>query len=184
MIRSPYDSIPSLRRGTIVNGAQAQDFQFALAVWRNYIRGISNLLIQQRATNRRGGRNLPGSHVRLLAGHNVVLDLLILSTVVNLYRRAEANFVLGNVVHVDHGKVSQTLPKLAYPGLDELLALLGHVVLGVFAQVAQGGGLLDLLGEFMDQLVLEGVDFVLQFSTDLLSHFLPIINGEAEAWRE
>src|SRR6266567_4236087 len=125
MIRSPYDSIPSLRRGTIVNGAQAQDFQFALAVWRNYIRGISNLLIQQGATDRRGGRNFAGSHVRLLAGHDVVLDLLILGTVVNLYRRAEANFILGNIIHVDHGKISQPLPKLPHAGLDELLALLG-----------------------------------------------------------
>src|SRR5437660_8489595 len=131
----------SFRRGPVVDGAQAQDFQFALAIWRNYIRGISNLLIQQRATDRRGGRNFAGSHVRLLAGHNVVLDLLILGTVVNLYRRAQANFVLRNVVHVDHGKVSQPLSQLPHAGLDELLALLRHVVLGVFAEVAQGGGL-------------------------------------------
>ena len=67
-------------------------------------------------------------------------------------------------------EVGEALAELADARLDELLALLGHVVLGVLAEIAERGGLLDLFGKFMDQLVFERVDLFLQLSLDLLSH--------------
>ena len=77
---------------------------------------------------------------------------------------------MGDVVHVDHREVGEALADLADARFDELLALLGHVVLGVLAEVAEGGGLLDFLGQFVDEFVFERVDFVLQFSFDCVSH--------------
>ena len=69
-------------------------------------------------------------------------------------------------------QVGEALAELADARLDELLALLGHVVLGVLAEVAEGGGLLDFFRKFMDQLVFKRVDLFLQFSFDLLCHGL------------
>ena len=96
----------------------------------------------------------------------------VLGVVEDLDGRSEAHFVVGDVVHVDHGQVGEALAELADARLDELLALLGHVILGVLAEVAEGGGLLDLFGKFVDQLVFERVDFFLQFSLDCVCHGL------------
>ena len=87
----------------------------------------------------------------------------ILGAVENLDGRAKSHPVMGNVVHVDHREVGEALAELADARLDELLALLSHVVLGVLAEVAERGGFLDFLGKLVDQLMFERVDFVLQF---------------------
>ncbi len=52
-------------------------------------------------------------------------------------------------------EVGHALSELAQTGLNELLALLGHVVFGVFAEIAKGSGLLDLFGEIVNQLMFE-----------------------------
>src|ERR671936_974006 len=123
MIQSPADSMvqfPSPGCGLVVDRSKTQYFQLAIAIRSDDDRGVPDFLIQQGPANRRSSRNFPGGHVRLFAGYDVVLDVFILSTVVNLDRRTQANLVLRDIVHVDHGKVGEPLAQLAYAGLDEL----------------------------------------------------------------
>jgi hypothetical protein len=47
------------------------------------------------------------------------------------------------------------------------------VIFGVFAQVAKRSSFLDLFGEFVDKLVLERVDLLLELSSDLIGNGLP-----------
>ena len=54
--------------------------------------------------------------------------------------------------------------------MDELLALLGHVVLGVFAQVPHGDSLLQLLREFVVQLVFQRLDLFGEFLLNMFWH--------------
>ena len=55
-------------------------------------------------------------------------------------------------------QVGHALLQLAQAGAHELLPLLGHVVLGVLAEIAHGDRLLQLLGQFVVQLVFEDCD--------------------------
>jgi hypothetical protein len=50
------------------------------------------------------------------------------------------------------------------------LALLGHVILGIFAKVTVGAGSLDLFGQLVVQLMLERLDFLFQLFLDVLRH--------------
>src|SRR5579863_2203123 len=159
-----------VRRYFVVDGGQLQDFELAFAVGRIHDHFIADFLVEQGAANGGSGRNFSGRDVGFLAGDDLIFHLLILGIVVHLYRGTEANSVLGDVVHVDHGEVGEALAELADARLDELLALLGHVIFGVFAEVAEGGSLLDFLGKLVNQLVFERVDLFLQFSFDLIGH--------------
>jgi hypothetical protein len=129
-------------------------------------------LLSKTAADGRGGGNLSGGYVGFLAGDDLVFHFLILGAVVDLDGRTQAHFVVGDVVHVDHGEVGEALAELADARLDELLALLGHVVLGVLAEVAERGGLLNFFRKLVNELVFERVDFFLQFSFDCVSHSL------------
>src|SRR3954454_13973314 len=155
----------------VVNGAETENLQRALAVRSDHDGLIPDLLVQEGPADRRGGGDFPGGHVRFLAGHQLIFQFFVLGCVKNLDARAQSNFVSGNVIHVDHGEIREALAQLADARLDELLALLGHVVLGILAEVAKRGGLLDLFGKFVDQLVFKRVDLFLQFSFDCVCHF-------------
>src|ERR1700689_2743073 len=86
----------------VVNGAEAEDFQFALAIGGDYDDFVPYLHIEERAADRRRGRNMSRGHVGLFAGHQLVLHLFVLGAVENLDGGTEAHFVVGNVGHVDH----------------------------------------------------------------------------------
>ena len=82
-------------------------------------------------------------------------------------------WILGPCVIESHEltlRIAETLAELANTRLDELLPLLGHVILGVFAEVTERGGLLDLFRKFVNQLVFERVDLFLQLAFDLICH--------------
>jgi hypothetical protein len=70
--------------------------------------------------------------------------------------------------------IDRSARRLPDAGFDELLALLGHVILGVFAEVAEGGSFLDFFRKLVDQLVFERVDLFLQFAFDGVCHELLI----------
>ena len=124
---------------------------------------VADFFVQQRAADGRGGGDFSGGYVGFFAGDELVFDFFVLGAVVNLDGRSQAHFVVGDVVHVDHGEVGEALAELADARLDEFLALLGHVVFGVLAEVAERGGFLDFFGKLVDQLVFERVDLVLSF---------------------
>ena len=153
-----------------MDGDQTQNFQLALAVGRDHGGLVADFLVEQGAANGRSGRDLARAYVGLFAGHQLVFDFFILGAVVDLDRGTQPHLVLGDVVHVGQGQVGETLAELAEARLDELLTLLGHVIFGVLAEVAESGGALDFFGQLVDQFVLERVDFFLQFFSKLISH--------------
>ncbi len=100
----------------------------------------------------------------------MVFHLFILCAVEDGHGRAQANLILGDIVHVDQRQVGESLAKLADARLQVLLALLGRVIFGVLAEVPQRYGLLELSGDIEGQLMLERVQFFSQLFFNLFCH--------------
>src|SRR6185437_5875804 len=132
---SPMLAIMTLFFG-FVDGSEFENFQLTLAIGGDDGGHVADLFADEAAANRRGGGDESLIDVGLLAGDEFVFDLLILGAVVNGDGRAKGGAVPGNVGEVDERELGHALFKLAEAGVDELLALLGHVVFGVFAQIA------------------------------------------------
>ena len=77
-----------------------------------------------------------------------------------------------DVGHVDQRKVGHALGQLAKARLHEFLALLRHVIFGVFAEVAQRHGRLNLFWELVSELVLQQIDLFLELLLDVFRHVL------------
>ena len=67
-------------------------------------------------------------------------------------------------------QVSHALLELAQPGAHKLLPLLGHVVLGVLAEVAHRDSLLQLFGQLVIELVFENGDILCELLSDVFRH--------------
>ena len=65
-------------------------------------------------------------------------------------------------------KSASRLPSCRILRFYELLPLFRHVIFGVFAEISEGGGLLDLFRQVVDQFVLKLIDLCPQ----LLGYFL------------
>ena len=154
----------------IVHGGELQDLHFAASAGCNDHGDVADFLVQQGAPDRRGGRDFAGGHIGLFAGHQLVFHFFVLGAVEDGHGRAEADFILGDIVHVDQRQVGEALAQLADARLQILLALLGHVILGVLAEVAHGDGLFDLFGDIEGQFVFERVQFVAKLLFDLFRH--------------
>jgi hypothetical protein len=83
-----------------------------------------------------------------------------------------------DIAEVDQREVGHALLELAETGADKFLSLLGHVVLGVLAEVTHGDGLLELLGKLVIQLMFQDLDLVFQFLFDLFRHAAPLALGD------
>ena len=153
-----------------MNRGQLQNFELALAVGRNHGRHVAHLFAHQRLADGRGGGDEALAHVRLLAGHELVLDFLIFRGVVDEDGGAESSAVAGDVGEVDEGELRHALFELAEARVDEVLALLGHVILGVFAEVAHSHRLFDFGGQFMGELMLELFDLFQKLLFDVFGH--------------
>ena len=151
----------------VVNGGELEDFELAFAVGGDDGGDVADFLAEQRAADGRGGGDEALGDVGLFAGDELVGDLLVLGGVEDHDGGAEADLVAGDVVEVDHGELAHALLELAEAGVDEDLALLGHVVFGVFGEVAEGDGLLDLRGEFGGEFVLESLDLLFESLLDV-----------------
>ena len=154
----------------VVDGGQFEDFELALAIGRNHGRHIAYLFAHQRLAYGRGGGDEALAHVRLFAGDQLVLDFLIFRGVVNEDRGAEGGAVAWNVGEIDEGEFRHAFLKLAEARVDEVLALLGHVVLGVLAEVAHSHCLFNFGGQFMGELVFELFDLFQQLGFDVFRH--------------
>jgi hypothetical protein len=143
-----------------VDRGEFEDFEFALAVGRDYRCYIADLLAEESAADGRRGRDEALGDVRLFAGDELVGNLFVLGAVEDDDGRAEADAVARDVFEDDHGELAHALFELAETRVDEYLTLLGRVVFGVFREVAEGDGLLDLGGQFGGELVLELLDLL------------------------
>src|SRR5262249_44958007 len=85
-------------------------------------------------------------------------------------RRSEPDFVRRDLVEIHQLNLADALLQQTDAGLDEALALLGRLVFGVLAEVAQFARALDLSGELRLQLLVELGDFVLEFLQDPVFH--------------
>ncbi len=74
---------------------------------------------------------------------------------------------LRDLVEVDHGERGQPPVDLADARLEEALALLGRLVLGVLPQVAVLPRLQDLLGKVDLQLVVQDADLFFELLLDV-----------------
>jgi hypothetical protein len=100
------------------------------------------------------------------------------------HRGTQPDFAVRNLGEVHHGHLGQPVLQLVQARVDEALALLGRMILGVLAQVAVQPGLEDLPGQFVAQLVLEQGDLVLQFLFDFVrSHRTIIGQSPGSAWQ-
>ena len=78
--------------------------------------------------------------------------------------------VAGDIGQVHERQLGHALFHHAQTGANELLALLGHVVLGIFGEIAERHRLLEFGGKFMVQLMFEYVDFFLQLLFYVFRH--------------
>ena len=122
---------------------------------------VAFFLVEQRPANRRRG----GDHALLdvgVFGHDQLVDDRLAVAVLEVDGRAEADLVVRDLVEVHQRDLADPLLQHADPRLDEPLPLLGGLVLGVLAQVAQLAGTLDFLRQLGLQLPVQRVDFVLE----------------------
>ncbi len=102
----------------------------------------------------------PCGDVGLFARNQTVSNLLFLGEIENGDFGAEAYFVTRDSRHIDHGEFAQTGTKLAKTHVDNALAFLGGVVLGVLAQIAMRARFGDLAGKVDAQFDVEGRYFL------------------------
>ena len=101
------------------------------------------------------GEMRPMVGIGLFRGDDLVDDLVAGVGLAQAHRGAEAHLVAGNLVEVGDGERGGAPVELADARLEELLPLLGRLVLGVLAQVAVLARLQDLLGKEDLELVVE-----------------------------
>ena len=83
---------------------------------------------------------------------------------------SEAGLAVRDAVEVDHRDLADALLQHRDAGVDDVLALLGGLVLGVLAQVAQLARALNLLRQLDLQLALERRDFLVETLENSLFH--------------
>ena len=138
-----------------MHGGQLQDLQLAGASGSDHRGHVSDLFSHERAADGRGGGDHALGDVAFFAGHQLVDDLLVLGGIEDHQGGAQRGPVAGNVGEVHERQLGHALFHHAQAGADELLALLGHVVLGIFGEIAHRDRLLEFGGKFVIQLMFE-----------------------------
>ena len=105
-----------------------------------------HLFAQQGPT--KGGvlRNPAVHRVGLLGTHHLIGLLLVKLQVQHGDPGAQTDGVVVVLVLLDHHTVGQNLLHLGNPGVELALFVFGLVIFAVLAQIAEGAGLLDLVG--------------------------------------
>src|SRR6266545_1124027 len=146
----------------VVDRDQAQDLVFLRSRRHAHLDHVALLVVEEAFADRGRRRDATLHGIGLFRGHEVVGDVVSARRVLELHGRAEADLAPRDLVEVDEGERGQPPVKLADARLQEGLALLGRLVLGVLAQVAVLAGALDLLGELDLELVVEPADLLFQ----------------------
>ena len=153
-----------------MDGGELEDLEFALAVGGDDGGDVADLFAEQGAADGGGGRDEALGDIGLFAGDELVGELFFLGAVEDDDGGAIADFVAGDVIEVDHGELAHALFKLTEARVDELLALLGGVVLGVFGEIAEGDRLLDLRRQLRRELALQQLNLFFQSLLNMIWH--------------
>ena len=84
--------------------------------------------------------------------------------------RAVRGAVAWNVAEINQAEVGQAFFELGQPRHDKFLALLGHVVLGIFTEIAQSHRALQLRRQLDRELMLQLLDFTEKFFLNFKRH--------------
>ncbi len=90
--------------------------------------------------------------------------------ILEMHGRTEPDLVVRNAVEVHQRNIADALLEQADPCLDETLAFLRGVVLGVLAQVSELARALNFLREFGLELAVQSLDLVLELLEELRLH--------------
>ena len=134
---------------SVVHGGKLQNLQLARASGSDDRGHVSDLFSHQGAADRRGGRNHALGDIAFFAGHQFVDDFFILSGIKDHQSGAQGGAIAGNIRQIHERQLAHALFHHAQAGTHELLALLGHVVLGIFREVAHRDRFFKLGRKFM-----------------------------------
>ena len=104
------------------------------------------------------------------SGMHELVDDRVAALGAQVHRRAEPGAVVRDAIEVDQRDLADALLEHRDAGVDDLLPLLGGLVLGVLAQVAQLARALDLLRQLELQLALERGDLVVETLQNAIFH--------------
>ena len=148
---------------------QLDDFELPRAARRRHLDRVAFLLVQERAADRRRRRDQSLGRVGVF-GHHELKDQLLAGALDDVQRRSEAGAIGRDAIDVEQRDLRHALLQHADARLDQPLALLGRVVLGVLAQVAQLARAQDFPRQLDLQLAIERVNLVLELLDQPLFH--------------
>src|SRR6266566_3011136 len=126
---------PKARRTS--RGFDLEDLVLHRATGRGHLDRLALLVADDRLANRRLVGEFVLRRVRLGRADDVVLDRLLGRDVAQLDLRADRDDVLGDVLLVDHLRISEPFLEQRDPVLEQRLLVLGVVIFGVLGNVAE-----------------------------------------------
>src|SRR5438477_9311618 len=158
----------------IMHRRQSPDLPLALAHGETDLDLLPDFAAQERAAQRRchRDRHLGDAVFALdeLPERECVNLLLLGIDVLDGHARAEADAVARDVLLAHVGEFREPQAQMVHARLRELLALERGLVFGVLAQIAVSARFLDLLRYHKRDLVVQALDFGLEFLLEAFDH--------------
>src|SRR5882724_7752407 len=145
-----------------VNGEKADDFEFFFAGGSEHLNLVADLAVEKRAADGGSGGDHSLLNVGFFRADELIFDFHAFLDVHHHDARAVAGTVFRNIGEVQHAEVTHAFFKVPDFGVYVALALFGVFVLGVLRKVAMRAGDGNFLGEVDVELVLQGINFLLE----------------------
>src|SRR5687768_7165711 len=162
---------PYSRLSFVVDRGELDQLELAGAAGRGDLDLIAFLLVEDGFSDGRGRGDHPLLRVGFL-GHDELVHDGVAALVAKVHRRAEAGTIAWNAIEVYHRNLAHPLLEHRDARVDDILPVLGSLVLRVLAQIAKLARPLDLLRQIHLQLALEGGDLVVETLDDSFFHRL------------
>src|SRR6267142_1200503 len=154
----------------IVHRGEADDFESAGSRRNLYFHGLAFTLVQEASSNRGRCRYQPRVGICVFACHKLVGDFLVLVHIQHHYLRSQGDTVSRNLVEVDHRQVRHPLLELTQADPDEILTLARGLIIGILAEVTQGGRRFEGPRQFFPQFLFEGLNFFFKLFLNVATH--------------
>src|SRR5579871_386742 len=152
----------------VMDGGELEDLQFLGSARTLHPSHVTHFLSQQGASDGGGRGNFPVRGVCLFAGNQIVRDFFVALGIQHNNRRAEPDPIVRDLGEINHGHLRQAFLQLVQACVHEPLAVLGGVILRVFAQIPVGPGFQNLPRQLVAQFVFKSGDFVLKLFFDVV----------------